>query len=195
LHEPIKPIVFDVKEYEYFGVIIVRTKPGMTKEAIASLAKLYQEINPNFAFAYQFADQEYAKLYNSEILISKLSVLFSVLAIIISCMGLLGLVMYSAEQRMKEIGMRKVLGASMPQIITLFSTDFMKLILIAFVIAGPLAWYAMNSWLQDFAYKLPLSWWIFALSGLIAILIALFTISIQALRAAKTNPVVSLRSE
>lgn len=195
LHEPIKPIVFDIKEYEYFGVIIVRTKPGMTREALASLASLYQEINPNFAFAYQFADQEYAKLYNSEMLISKLSVLFSVLAIIISCMGLLGLVMYSAEQRMKEIGMRKVLGASMPQIITLFSTDFMKLILIAFVIAGPLAWFAMNSWLQDFAYKLPLSWWIFALSGLIAILIALFTISLQAFKAAKTNPVVSLRSE
>jgi ABC-type antimicrobial peptide transport system permease subunit len=195
LHEPIKPIVFDIKEYEYFGVIIARTKPGMTREAVASLAKLYQEINPNFAFAYQFADEEYTKLYNSEILISKLSILFSVLAIVISCMGLLGLVMYSAEQRMKEISMRKVLGASLPQIITLFSRDFMKLVVIAFVIAGPLAWYAMNSWLQDFAYKLPLSWWIFAISGLIAILIALFTISIQAFKAARTNPVVSLRSE
>ena len=195
LHEPIKPVLFDIKEYEYFGVIIARTKPGMTREALASLAKLYQEINPNFAFAYQFADEEYTKLYNSEILISKLSILFSVLAILISCMGLLGLVMFSAEQRKKEIGMRKVMGASVSQIITLFSTDFMKLIIIAFFIAGPLAWFAMNNWLQDFAYKLPLSWWIFAMAGFIAILIALFTISIQAFRAAGTNPVVSLRAE
>ncbi|HLA58036.1 MAG TPA: FtsX-like permease family protein, partial [Puia sp.] len=168
---------------------------GMTREALASLAKLYQEINPNFAFAYQFADEEYTKLYNSEILISKLSILFSVLAILISCMGLLGLVMFSAEQRKKEIGMRKVMGASVSQIITLFSTDFMKLIIIAFFIAGPLAWFAMNNWLLDFAYKLPLSWWIFAMAGFIAILIALFTISIQAFRAAGTNPVVSLRAE
>jgi len=195
LHEPIKPIIFDIKENEYFGVIIARTKPGMTREATASLATLYQEINPHFAFAYQFADEEYAKLYSSEILISKLSILFSVLAILISCMGLLGLVMFSAEQRIKEISMRKVLGASMTQIISLFSTDFIKLIAIAFLIAGPLAWYAMNSWLQDFAYKLPLSWWIFALAGIIAVLIALLTISIQAIKAARTSPIVSLRSE
>jgi putative ABC transport system permease protein len=195
LHEPIKPIIFDIKENEYFGVIIARTKPGMTREAITSLAALYQEINPHFAFAYQFADEEYAKLYSSEILISKLSILFSVLAILISCMGLLGLVMFSAEQRIKEISMRKVLGASLTQIITLFSTDFIKLIVIAFLFAGPLSWYAMNSWLQDFAYKLPLSWWIFAVAGITALLIALLTISIQAIKAARTNPIVNLRSE
>lgn len=195
LHEPIKPIIFDIKENAYFGVIIARTKPGMTREAITSLATLYQEINPHFAFAYQFADEEYAKLYSSEILISKLSILFSVLAILISCMGLMGLVMFSAEQRIKEISMRKVLGASLTQIISLFSTDFIKLIVIAFLIAGPLSWYAMNSWLQDFAYKLPLSWWIFAVAGITALLIALLTISIQAIKAARTNPIVSLRSE
>lgn len=195
LHEPIKPIIFDVKEYEYFGVIIARTEPGKTKEALTSLAKIYKEANPNFAFAYQFADREYTKLYSSELLISKLSILFSVLAILISCMGLLGLVMFSAEQRIKEISMRKVLGASLSQIITLFSTDFIKLIVVAFCIAGPLAWYAMNSWLQDFAYKLPLTWWIFVLAGVFAILIALLTISVQAFKAARTNPVINLRSE
>jgi putative ABC transport system permease protein len=195
LHEPIKPVIFDVKEYEYFGVIIARTEPGKTKEALASLEKLYKDINPNFAFAFQFADEEYTKLYSSELLISKLSILFSVLAILISCMGLLGLVMFSAEQRIKEISMRKILGASLSQIITLFSTDFMKLIVIAFCIAGPIGWYAMNSWLQDFAYKLPLSWWIFALAGLVAILIALLTISMQAFKAARTNPATGLRSE
>jgi putative ABC transport system permease protein len=195
LHEPIKPIIFDVKEYEYFGVIIARTEPGKTKEALTSLAKIYKEANPNFAFAYQFADREYTKLYSSELLISKLSILFSVLAILISCMGLLGLVMFSAEQRIKEISMRKVLGASLSQIITLFSTDFIKLIVVAFCIAGPLAWYAMNSWLQDFAYKLPLTWWIFVLAVVFAILIALLTISVQAFKAARTNPVINLRSE
>jgi putative ABC transport system permease protein len=195
LHEPIKPIIFDIKEYEYFGVIIARTEPGKTKEALVSLAKIYKEVNPNFAFAYQFADQEYTKLYISELLISKLSILFSVLAILISCMGLLGLVMFSAEQRIKEIGMRKVLGASLSQIIILFSTDFIELIVIAFCIAGPLAWFAMDSWLQDFAYKLPLTWWIFVLAGVVAILIALLTISMQAFKTASTNPVISLRSE
>jgi len=103
--------------------------------------------------------------------------------------------MFSAEQRIKEISMRKVLGASFTQIITLFSTDFMKLIMIAFCITGPLAWYAMNAWLQDFAYKLPLSWWIFAIAGVTAILIALLTIGIQALKTANASPIKSLRAE
>jgi putative ABC transport system permease protein len=195
LHEPIRPVILDVKEYEYFGVIMVKTEPGRTKEALASLEKVYKNINPNFAFAYQFADEEYAKLYSSEQLISRLSILFSVLAILISCMGLLGLVMFSAEQRVKEISMRKVLGASFSQIITLFSTDFIKLIVIAFCIAGPLAWFAMNNWLQDFAYKIPLSWWIFVLAGVAAIFIALLTIGMQALKAARTNPVDNLRGD
>jgi putative ABC transport system permease protein len=176
-------------------VIMVKTEPGRTKEALASLEKVYKNINPNFAFAYQFADEEYAKLYSSEQLISRLSILFSVLAILISCMGLLGLVMFSAEQRVKEISMRKVLGASFSQIITLFSTDFIKLIVIAFCIAGPLAWFAMNNWLQDFAYKIPLSWWIFVLAGVAAIFIALLTIGMQALKAARTNPVDNLRGD
>lgn len=195
LHEPIRPVILDVKEYEYFGVIVVKTEPGRTKEALASLEKVYKNINPNFAFAYQFADEEYAKLYSSEQLISRLSILFSVLAILISCMGLLGLVMFSAEQRIKEISMRKVLGASLSQIITLFSTDFIKLIIIAFCIAGPLAWFAMNNWLQDFAYKITLSWWIFVLAGFAAIFIALLTIGMQALKAARTNPVNNLRGD
>jgi putative ABC transport system permease protein len=195
LREPIKPIILDVKEYEYFGVIIVRTLPGKTKEALAGLAGLYKDLNPNYPFAYQFADEEYKKLYSNEFIISKLTILFSVLAILISSMGLLGLVMFSAEQRTKEISVRKVLGASMRQIITLFSTDFMVLIVIAFCIAGPFAWFAMNKWLGDFAYKIPLSWWIFALAGLAAMGITLLTISFQAIKAAKANPVNNLRAD
>src|SRR5450432_820395 len=150
LRETIKPIVMDVKEYEYFGVIIVKTVPGKTTEALESLSKIYKEINPRFAFAYQFVDLEYAKLYSSEMLISKLTILFAVLAIGISCMGLFGLVMFSAEQRMKEISVRKVLGASLGQIMSLFSKDFLQLIFIAFLVASPLAWYAMYSWLNSF---------------------------------------------
>lgn len=195
LRETIKPIVMDVKEYEYFGVIIVKTVPGKTTEALESLSKIYKEINPRFAFAYQFVDLEYAKLYSSEMLISKLTILFAVLAIGISCMGLFGLVMFSAEQRMKEISVRKVLGASLGQIMSLFSKDFLQLIFIAFLVASPLAWYAMYSWLNSFAYKIDISWWMFAVAGLFAVMIALLTISYQSLKSALANPVTSLRSE
>ncbi|MDO6433214.1 ABC transporter permease [Flavitalea sp. BT771] len=195
LHEPIMPVILDVKEFEYFGVIMARAYPGQTPVALASLEKVYKEINPGYAFAYQFVDEEYKKMYASEQIVSRLSILFAFLAIVISCLGLLGLVMFAAEQRVKEIGIRKVLGASLGQIISLFAGDFLQLVTIAFLIAGPLAWYAMNAWLHDFAYRVTLSWWIFALAGASALLIALLTVSHQAMRAATANPVKSLRSE
>jgi ABC-type antimicrobial peptide transport system permease subunit len=195
LHEPIKPVVLDVKEYENFGLIMVRTYPGQTSQALASLEKVYRSINPGYAFAYQFVDEEYRKMYLSEQITSRLSVLFAVLAILISCLGLLGLVMFAAEQRVKEIGIRKILGASLSQIVGLFAKDFLQLVLIALLIAGPLGWYAMHAWLNDFAYRVSISWWIFVLSGGVALLIALLTVSHQALRAATANPVKSLRTE
>jgi putative ABC transport system permease protein len=195
LHEPIKPIIIDIKEGEYFGVIIARTKPGKTKEALASLAKVYKDINPNYPFSYQFVDQEYKKLYSSELIISQLSIVFAVVAIAISCLGLLGLVMFSAEQRIKEFGVRKVLGASLGQLLGLFATDFLKLVFIAFLIAAPLGWYAMRSWLQDFAYRIDISWWVFLLAGVGSFMIALFTLSYEAFKTAVANPVKSLRSE
>ena len=195
LRQAILPVIIDVKEYEDFGVILARTRPAQTKQAVANLEKVYKNINPAYAFSYQFADEEYRNLYNSELIISKLSVLFATLAILISCLGLLGLVMLTAEQRVKEIGIRKVLGASIRQIITLFSADFLQLIGIAFLIAAPLAWFSMNHWLQDFAYRIALSWWIFALAGITAIFIAFLTVCYQAVRAARANPVKSLRTE
>jgi putative ABC transport system permease protein len=195
LREAIKPVIIDVKEYEYFGVIMIRTKAGEAKQAIASLSTLYKEINPNYAFAYQFVDEEYQKLYTSEITISRLSVLFAALAILISCLGLLGLAMFSAEQRVKEIGVRKVLGASVSRIVSMFSFEFIKLVVIAFIIASPIAWYSMNSWLQDFAYKVDVSWWVFMLAAVISIFIALLTVGYQAIKSATVNPVKSLRSE
>ncbi|WP_183560843.1 ABC transporter permease [Mucilaginibacter sp. SP1R1] len=195
LHEPIKPVMIDVKEGENFGVILVRTEAGKTKQALESLAATYKDINPDYPFAYQFVDQEYKKLYNSELIITQLSIVFAVVAIIISCLGLLGLVMFSAEQRTKEFGVRKVLGASLPQLTRLFASDFLQLIGIAFLIATPLGWYAMVKWLQSFAYRIDLSWWIFVLAGAISLLIALLTLSYEAVKTAMANPVKSLRAE
>ncbi|HEY9045304.1 MAG TPA: FtsX-like permease family protein, partial [Ohtaekwangia sp.] len=195
LREPIRPLIVDVKEYEYFGVIMVRTEAGKTKEALASLEKVYKGINPNYPFAYQFLDQEYDKLYRNEQVITKLSNGFAILAIIISCLGLLGLVMFSAEQRTKEFGIRKVLGANVSNIVTLLSQDFLKLVLVSFCIAAPLAGYAMYKWLQSFAFRIDLSWWIFLAAGGVALLIALLTICVQAIQSAIANPVKSLRSE
>ena len=195
LRQTIRPLVLDVKEGLDFGVLMVKTRPGQTKQALASLAAVYKQLNPNLAFAYQFVDEEYQKMYNSELIISKLSILFATLAILISCLGLLGLVLFAAEQRTREIGIRKVLGASLSQIITLFSLDFLKLVGIALLIAGPLGWYFMNSWLHDFAYRITLSWWVFALAGAGVTAMALLTVSYQAIKAALANPVTSLRSE
>lgn len=195
LREPILPILVDVKENLNFGVIIVRTQPGKTKEALASMAQLYKTINPNYPFAYQFVDEEYKKLYSNEQMVSRLTIVFAVLAILISCLGLLGLVMFAAEQRLKEIGVRKVLGASLSQIVALFSKDFLQLIAIAFLIASPLAWYAMYNWLQGFAYRVNIAWWVFALAGVLAMVIALLTVSYQSIKAAMTNLVKSLRME
>ena len=195
LREPIKPVILDVKENEYFGMIIVRVKPGQTREALASLRQVYGDINPDYPFTWQFVDEAYKQLYISDQVMSRLLLLFAVLAIGISCLGLFGLALFSAEQRVKEIGVRKVLGATMGQLLALFTQDFMKLVGIAFCIAAPLAWFCMNSWLQDFAYRVPVSWWIFALAGFSAGMIALVTVGGQAFRAALANPVESLRTE
>jgi putative ABC transport system permease protein len=187
------PVIVDVKEWEDFGVVIVRLRPGETKQAVASLQTLYKAINPHYAFKLEFVDEAYKKLYNSEQLVSRLSTLFATLAIVISCLGLLGLVMFSAEQRTREIGIRKVLGASVGQVAYLFSVDFLRLIALAFLIAGPLGWFLMNAWLHDFAYRISLSWWIFALAGAGSVLITALTVSYQAFRAATANPVKSIR--
>ena len=195
LRDPIRPLLLDVKEYEYFGMILIKTKSGETREALASTAAIYKAIEPNLAFDWQFVDVEYQKMYNSEMITAKLSILFAGLAIGISCLGLFGLVLFAAEQRTKEIGIRKVLGASLNQLLTLFSVDFLKLVLLAFLIAGPLSWYAMHSWLANFAYRIPLSWWIFVLTGAGIAAIALLTLSYQAVKTALANPVRALRSE
>jgi putative ABC transport system permease protein len=195
LHDPIKPLVIRLGEMDSYGEALVRTQPGQTKQALASLATVCKQLNPNFQFTYIFSDEEYQKLYNNEQVIGKLSDAFATLAIVISCLGLLGLAIFTAEQRVKEIGIRKVLGASISSLFTLLSGEFLLLVLIAFVIASPIAWYAMTKWLRGYAYHTQIEWWMFVLAGMAALLITLLTISFQAIKAAMINPVKSLRSE
>ena len=195
LHESIKPLVIRLEPRINDGNILIRTEKGKTQEAIDNLEKLFKEFNPNFPFSYKFVDAEYAKLYKSEQMISKLSGYFALLAIIISCLGLFGLAAFTAEQRIKEIGIRKVLGASVSSIVGMLSRDFVKLVLIAAFIAFPIAAWIMSDWLKNFAYHINLGIQIFILAGGAAALIALLTVSYQAIRAALMNPVKSLKTE
>jgi len=195
IHTSINPLVLRLGENADWGQVLVRTQPGRTKEALASLAKVCKDLNPKFPFTYKFSDEEYAKLYKSEQVVNQLADYFAFLAVFISCLGLLGLVMFTAEQRTKEFGIRKALGASAAQITTLLSKDFAALVLVAVVIASPIAWWAMNVWLQSFVYRIHISWWIFLVAGLAAVLIAMATISFQSIKAALASPAKSLRTE
>jgi putative ABC transport system permease protein len=195
LHQMIEPLIIRMNEDRHSGTLLVRLRAGRDKEGLAALEKLSKELNPAFPFTYQFSDEEYNKAYRSEQLVSQLANYFAFLAVFISCLGLLGLAMFTAEQRTREIGVRKVLGANVTGIVSMLSKDFLGLVVIAILIACPLAWYFMYRWLLDFAYRTPISWWIFAVAGLSAILIAFATVSFQAIKAATVNPVKSLRTE
>jgi putative ABC transport system permease protein len=150
---------------------------------------------PGMPFSYQFMDESFDNMYRVEQRTGKLGLTLAIIAILIACLGLFGLATYTAEQRIKEIGVRKVLGATISNIITMLSKDFMILVFIASAVAIPLAWWAMSKWLQDFAYRISIGWWIFIAAGVIALLIALVTVSSQAIKAALANPVKSLRTE
>jgi putative ABC transport system permease protein len=177
-------------------LMYVRIKPGVrTDEALAKMAAVMKKDNPAYPFQYDFVDETFAKFFTSEALLGVLSRLFAVLAILISCLGLFGLSAYTAERRTKEIGIRKVLGASVTGITQLLSREFLQLILLSAVIAFPVTWLAMSHWLRQFAYRVNIEWWIFLAGGLAAMGIALVTISFQSVRAALMNPVKSLRAE
>ncbi|GAB3985001.1 ABC transporter permease [Spirosoma terrae] len=168
---------------------------GDVPTAVSQVETVWKRFFPNRPFEYQFLDERFNKLYAREQTQQTLFSIFAGIAILISCLGLFGLSMFIAEQRTKEIGIRKVLGASVPSLVRLFSTDFLKLVLVALVIATPLAWYAMYNWLNDFAYRTTIHWWIFLLAGGLTVLIALLTVSVQSIKVALMNPVKSLRSE
>ena len=195
MHQAIDPLIVRLDDNWPWGTILVRTKTNNTKETISGLEKLCKTINPKFPFTYQFSDLEFTRLYKSEEIVSKLSNYFAFLAIFISCLGLFGLATFTAAQRTKEIGVRKVLGASVSTIVTMLSGSFVRLVAFAMIIAFPAAWWIMNKWLQNFAYKTDISWWIFVLAGIITIGIALITVSYQSIKAAVANPVKSLRTE
>ena len=166
-----------------------------SEKTIQDISKTWESLFPNEVMEYSFYDQELAQFYDREDLIRNLTISFALLSIFISCLGLFGLVSFTITQRTKEIGIRKVLGASVNQIVTLLSKEFMKVVFISFIIAIPMAWWAMDKWLQDFAYRVEISWWIFALAGGFSLLITLLTVSYQAIKAAIANPVKSLRTE
>ena len=177
------------------GGLIVKIKTTDVKGFLADLKKQWDFFNPEGPLGYTFLDDNFAKLYESEQRTQQIFSVFAALAIIIASLGLFGLSAFIIEQRTKEIGIRKVLGASVQNVLLLVSKEFLLLVGIAFIISIPVAWWAMHSWLQDFAYRIHISWWIFAIAGIVAILIALITISFQAIKAAVANPVKSLRTE
>ncbi len=176
-------------------VIAIKLAAGNPQPAIAAIQKIYDQTAPTYPFQFTFLDQDFDRLYNNEQKQGVLFTIFAVLAIFIACLGLFGLALYSTEQRRKEIGIRKVLGASVGGLVTLLSSDFLKLVLLANVLAWPLAWWAMHKWLEEFTYRVELNALIFILAGIIALIIAVFTVSFQALKVAVANPVNALRDE
>ena len=190
------PVVFFCTAPRFETTMYIQTKPqNHPEQVLAKLEAVMKKDNPTYPFQYTFVDDQFNGSFQSEMLVSKLSRVFASLAIIISCLGLFGLAAYTAERRTREIGIRKVLGASVSGIAGLLSKDFMKLVVLASLIAFPIAWWSMHNWLQGYQYRIEISWWIFIIAGLMALLIALITISFQAIRAAVANPVTSLRSE
>jgi putative ABC transport system permease protein len=178
------------------GAISVRMHTSDLPGLISKIESRWKKLSPNQQFAYSFMDADFDATYHTEQRVGTLFISFSTLAILIACLGLFGLAAYAAEQRTKEIGIRKVLGASISGIVGMLSMDFIKLVLISILIASPLAWWFMNKWfLQDFAYRENIRWWIIAVAGIVSLLIAFVTISFQSIKAALTNPVKSLRSE
>lgn len=193
----IEPFLFRYwpKDSYNYNTLLVKTQPGHTREAIAAIEALYKKHKSLMPPYYAFVDDSLDKLYRTEQRTGRIVLYFSVLAILVSCLGLLGLVTFTAEQRTKEIGIRKVMGATVINIVMLLSKDFLKLIFLSILIASPIAWYAMQQWLSNFAYKIDMEWWMFVLSGTVTIGIALITVSFRSIKAALVNPIKSLRSE
>ncbi len=195
-YEQVPPVVIEGPAGAWFNTMHIKFNPmHSTAAGLAGAEAIFKKYNASYPFDYQFVDQEYATNFDNEQRTKTMAALFAALAVFISCLGLFGLSAYVAESRVKEIGVRKVLGASVTSIAGLLSLDFVRLVLISFLIGSPLAWYGMNRWLSDYTYRITIGWGIFVVGGLLAIVIALATVSFQAIRAARANPVKSLRSE
>ncbi|MBX9781790.1 MAG: ABC transporter permease [Chitinophagaceae bacterium] len=191
----IEPFVFRYQPYAPYFNLFVKTVPGKTAEAINQIQKYYKKYEPEAPLEFTFLNESINQLYNEDKRTASVILLFACLTIFVGCLGLFGLTVFAAEQRIKEIGIRKVLGAGVLSVTQLLSKDFLKLVIVATVIAVPVAWYASKQWLQNYAYRIQLDWWVFAIVGIIVLGIALLTISFQAIKAALSNPVKSLRTE
>lgn len=195
LHSTIKPFGFNTYFGDRYNYAIANVSTTDYTSLLEATESVWKRINPSTPFMYSFLDKDFQRNHEKDQRASGVVSAFAMIAILVACMGLFGLAAFSAEQRTREIGIRKVLGASVSSVVALLSKDFVKLVLIAIVIASPIAWWAMNKWLEDFAYRIDIEWWMFAVAGLTAVVIALTTVSWQAIRAALANPVKSLRTE
>ena len=177
------------------GSVSFKINASHSEDIVKQASLKWKAMAPGIPFSYRFMDEAFNDMYNAEQKIGKIILIFSILAILIACLGLFGLSIFIAEQRKKEIGIRKVLGSSIMGVVQLLSLDFLKLVIFSFVLACPFAWYFMHQWLENFAYRVDISWWIFLLAAFLAVFIALATVSFQAVKAAIMNPVKSLRTE
>jgi hypothetical protein len=194
LRQEVRPMIFMLLP-DNTNTILARVEGLDQSQTLERIDALWSSFNPGFPFTFQFLDEQYQSFYESEKRLSKLTTYFAAVAIIISCLGLFGLAGFTAERRNKEIGIRKVMGSSSLEIVTLLSMDFTKMVLLAIVIAVPVSYLMMDNWLQDFAYRIEMKWWFFAVAGGFALLLTLLTVGSQSLRSARANPVNCLRDE
>ncbi len=197
MHQKIVPIVLTMNppSQAYYNNITIKLSGNDIPGALAFLEKTWKTLLPETPYQFNFLNDNFDKLYEKEQKQGTLYIFFACIAIFIACLGLFGLSSFAITQRIKEIGVRKVLGANASKIVTLLSKDFLKLVIFAAILAFPIAWFAMNNWLNDFAFRVSIEWWIFILAGLLASIIAVLTVSVHAIKAANANPVNSLRSE
>lgn len=194
MHETVKPLLIHIFP-QWYAHISLKLKTDNLAATMKELENTWKTIATQSPFTYTFMEEDFDNLYRSELNMRNVLSAFTFLSILVACLGLFGLASFTIKQRVKEIGIRKVLGSSVSAIVQLLSKDFLKLVLISFLIAAPLAWYAMYKWLQDYAYRVDMGFWIFIAAGFLAVLIAFLTVSIQALKASLANPVKSLRTE
>jgi ABC-type antimicrobial peptide transport system permease subunit len=189
----IQPLI--LRHTNHGGFIVIKTNQTNMQRSISELKASFKAVYHDYPFAYGFVDQDIARLYLSEQRMGKLFNIFSVVSIVVSCLGLFGLATFATQKRIKEIGIRRVLGASSAGLVTLLAKDFVKLVLVALIVGFPIAWWAMTRWLDNYVYRIHITWWTFVVTGIVAMLISLMTISYQSIKAVMANPVKSLRTE
>jgi putative ABC transport system permease protein len=195
LYEPIKPTIILAQKLSDYGGMLIRIQPNTEVQVAAGIRKLWKQFLPDKLLVINNIEDQLLKQYEAESKLHQLFLFFSGLTMFLSALGIFGLVVQTAEQRSKEVGIRKVLGASVAGIVRLISKDFVKLVIIAIVVGSPIAWYALQKWLENYPYRTPINWWVFAVTAIAALLVTIGTVSFQAIRAATADPVRSLRNE